>query len=43
MRVLAVIVVLFALAALDLTTNGGQWFWTVNAWVDDVLRTLGAD
>ena len=38
---MAVFVLLFALLALDLSKNNGEWFWTVNAWVDDILRAVG--
>lgn len=40
MRGLYIIVGLFVLLALDLTQNNGGVFWTINAYVDEMMRQL---
>ena len=40
MRALYILTGLFVLLALDLTQNNGGVFWTVNAYVDEMMRQL---
>ena len=41
MRALYILAGLFVLLALDLTQNNGGVFWTVNAYVDEIMRQFG--
>jgi hypothetical protein len=40
-RALTIVVAIFTLLAWDLARNNGEWFWAVNAFVNDLLRGLG--